>query len=191
MDADHVKPYFIIYLFEPHIHVDLCFYTMKSLPTRAGGPFTIAFDLENHLEQWVEEMNQSSPSLPDWSNVVHEEERMWTWIHYAWGHVARGEYYDIASEFGFLRNIPQAWFARLKGSEEFSGRRLEQRGETEFIESMKLCFPGPTLPALRTTLLNLIEVHNTQRARVDLLLYPKWKTTPAAREKITRLVAEM
>jgi hypothetical protein len=28
MDADHVKPYFIIYLFEPHLHVDLCFYTI-------------------------------------------------------------------------------------------------------------------------------------------------------------------
>lgn len=26
---------------------------------------------------------------PDWSNVVHEEERFWTWTHYFWCHAGR------------------------------------------------------------------------------------------------------
>jgi hypothetical protein len=191
MDADHVKPYFIIYLFEPEIHVDLCFYTIDNLPSKTGGPYAIAYDPRSQLNAWVQEMNRSSVAAPDWSNVIHEEERMWTWIHYAWCHAGRGESYDIAAEFWFLRNIPHSWFARLKGQSQFSSRRLEQKGEMEFIESMKLCYPMPNRSSVKAALLSLIAVHNAQRAQVDRLLSPKWKTTQAARDKITRLVQEM
>jgi hypothetical protein len=52
MDADHVKPFFVIYLFEPYIHVDLAFYTMADLPPHAGGPYTIAFDKDDMV--WTE-----------------------------------------------------------------------------------------------------------------------------------------
>lgn len=58
MDADHIKPYFIIYLFEPHIHVDLAFYTMENLPPQAGGPFTVAFDKKSQLGDWNIEVNK-------------------------------------------------------------------------------------------------------------------------------------
>jgi hypothetical protein len=191
MDADHVKLYFIIYLFEPHIHVDLCFYTMANLPPKAGGPYTIAFDPQSQLKSWSEEMNQPIPIKTDWSNVVHEEEQIWTWIHYAWCHAGRGEYYDIAGEFGLLRRVPHSWYARLKGAGTFNSRRLEQRGETDFIESMKLCYPMPSRSSMKAALLNLIAVHNEQRKQVDLLLAPKWKTTQTARDKIARLVEEM
>lgn len=191
MDADHVKPYFIIYLFEPHIHVDLAFYTEENLPPRAGGPFTLAFDKEARLNQWITDVNQPIQNAPDWSNVVHEEERFWTWTHYSWCHTGRGEYYDDASTFHIMRGILQTWHARLKGSEKFDTRRLEQRGETEFIEKMKPCFPQPNKESMKAALLNLIEIHNQQRLRVDQLIKPQWTTTQAARDKITRLVSEI
>ncbi|MFN7904219.1 MAG: hypothetical protein ACK5P5_03455 [Pseudobdellovibrionaceae bacterium] len=189
MDADHVKPYFIIYLFEPHIHVDLCFYTMENLPSQLGGPCEVAFDHLDRLKSWSQEMGRSALTPADWSNIVHEEERFWTWVHYAWMHVGRGEYYDIAADFEFMRKIPHNWHARLKGSEKFITRRLEQTGELEFIESMRQCFPTPDRSSLKTALLSLIAVHNSQKVRVDQMIKPEWKTSQAARDKITQLVS--
>ncbi len=191
MDADHVKPYFIIYLFEPHIHVDLAFYIIENLPPQAGGPFTIAFDKESRLNKWIVEVNKPLRVPADWSNVVHEEERFWKWTHYSWCHTGRGEYYDDASSFGIMRGIIQTWYARLKGIEKFDTRRLEQRGETTFIESMRPCFPTPDRPSMKAALLHLIDLHNQQRAEVDRLIGPQWKTTQAARDKIIRLVREI
>ncbi len=191
MDADHVKPYFIIYLFEPSIHVDLIFYTNEDLPPQAGGPFTLAFEQGAQLGSWISEVNKPFDKVVDWSNVVHEEERIWTWIHYAWCHIARGEYYDIASDFAFLRRIPHSWFARLNGADQFNARRLEARGEFQFIEKMKLCYPIPDRVSLKTALLNLIEIHNEQRDQINKLIFPPWTTKQAARDKITKLVSEI
>lgn len=188
MDADHVKPYFIIYLFEPHIHVDLAFYTPDDLPPQAGGPFKLAFDKANLFGDWLSKVNEPFQVKPDWSNVVHEEERFWTWTHYSWCHTGRGEYYDDASTFGIMRGILQKWHARLNGTELFDTRRLEQRGENAFIESMIPCFPKPNRAEMKKALLNLIEIHNQQRQQVEDLISPKWTTTPNAREKITQLI---
>ena len=191
MDADHVKPYFIIYLFDPHIHVDLAFYTMEDLPPHAGGPFTLAFDKQEQLGSWLADVNKPYKVKPDWSNVVHEEERFWTWTHYSWCHTGRGEYYDDASTFGTMRDILQKWHSRLNGNENFDTRRLEYRGEHEFIKKMNPCFPKPNRSDMKAALLNLIDIHNEQRKQVDKFLQPNWKTTQVARDKITQLVREI
>jgi hypothetical protein len=191
MDADHVKPYFIIYLFEPHIHVDLSFYTIENLPPQVGGPFTVGFDKKSQLGKWNDDVNKPLKTPADWSNIVHEEEQFWTWTHYSWCHSGRGEYYDDASTFHIMRNILQRWYARLNGTEKFDTRRLEQRGESAFIESMRACFPTPDRVSMKIALLNMIDVHNKQRAQVEKLIQPKWNTTQAARNKITQLVQEM
>ena len=191
MDADHVKPYFIIYLFEPEIHVDLAFYTLEDLPSQAGGPFAIAFDKKSQLERWLSEVNKPQKKHADWSNVVHEEERFWTWIHYSWCHTGRGEYYDCASTFGMLRSVIEEWHARLNGAEKFDTRRLEQKGGSEFAKSMHRCFPVPERASLKAALVNLIEIHESQRARVEKIAQPIWKTSDAARDKIKKLISEL
>lgn len=191
MDADHIKPYFIIYLFEPHIHVDLALYTMVDLPHNTAGPVTLAFDKKAQLARWNSETNKPQISNPDWSKVVHEEEQFWTWIHYSWCHSGRGEYYDDASTFHLMRDIVQSWHARLNGKEKFDTRRLEQRGENAFIDSMRFCFPTPDRASMKTALLNLIDIHNKQREQLDQLVRPKWKTTQDARNKISQLVQNL
>lgn len=191
MDADHVKPYFIIYLFEPHIHVDLAFYTLDNLPSQAGGPFTIAFDKNLQLENWIAKVNRPYKVEPDWSNVVHEEERFWTWTHYSWCHSGRGEYYDDASTFDIMRGVIQKWHSRLNGNENFNTRRLEQKGEIEFIKSMMPCFPKPNRQEMKLALLNLINLHNKQRVKVEKLIRPQWTTSQYTRDKITQLVRDM
>lgn len=188
MDADHIKNHFIIYLFEPHIHVDLCFYTMKDLPPQAAGPFTIAFDKESRLNHWIVDVNKSQKKAPDWSNVVHEEERFWIWTHYFWCHAGRGEAYDCSSTLSLLRSVPETWHARLEGYEPFTSRRLEDHGQGEFIQNMHASFPTPDKASVKAALLNLIQVHIQQRDLVEELLEPKWKTTEEARDKITRMI---
>ncbi len=49
----------------------------------------------------------------------------------------------------------------------------------------------PDLVSMKAALLNLIKIHNEQREQVDKLICPQWKTTQAARDKITRLVSEI
>lgn len=191
MDADHVKPFFTIYLFEPHIHVDLAFYTLDNLPPKAGGPFTIAFDKSNRMMKWATEVNKPYSTPPDWSKIVHEEEQFWTWTHYSWCHSARGEYYDDASTFHIMRKLLQQWQARLQGTERFDTRRLEQRGEMEFIQRMRPLFPKPDRASMKSALLAMIEIHNSQRQEIERTLRPHWNTTQAARDKITRLVQQM
>lgn len=191
MDADHVKPHFIIYLFEPDIHVDLAFYTLEALLQSAGAPYYIVWDSTGSLEKWAQDMNSFPGAAPDWENVIHEDEQFWTWIHYSWCHVARGEYYDIASQFEFLRRIPHTWYARLKGKPVFDSRRLEQKGDAEFIQTMSRTYASPDLLTLKNALLALIEIHNYQRSQLDKILTPYWKTSSAARIRITQLVQNL
>jgi hypothetical protein len=190
MDADHIKPHFVIYLFEPHIHVDLSFYTMTDLPTQFGAPFAIAFDKQNQLGDWLAKANKPLTFPPDWSNVIHEEERFWTWTHYLWQHTSRGEYFDDATFLGIMRGLLQTWHSRLKGSEVFSSRRLENK-DPEFARDMKELFPSADRQSLKMAYLKMIEIHNKQRAQIDALIKPKWTTTQEAREKITKLICEI
>ena len=92
---------------------------------------------------------------------------------------------------GIMRDVLHRWYARLKGSEGFNTRRLEHRGETAFIESMRPCFPTPDRAGMKAALLNLIKIHNEQRAQVEQLVCPTWKTTQSARDKITQLVQDL
>ena len=42
--ADHIKPHFVIYIFEPAIRADISLYLDDELPPAAGGPFVLAWD---------------------------------------------------------------------------------------------------------------------------------------------------
>ncbi len=71
----------LCFCFQSTTFWNFSFYTQKDLPPQAGGPFTLAFDKESNLGSWLNEANKPYRVEPDWSNVVHEEERFWTWTH--------------------------------------------------------------------------------------------------------------
>ena len=54
-DADHIKPHFIIYLFEPAVRVDVNLYLVEDLPPAAGGPYLLAWDTTGALQAWLRE----------------------------------------------------------------------------------------------------------------------------------------
>ena len=54
-DADHIKPHFVIYIFEPAvsaaaIRADINLYLVDDLPAAAGGPFVLAWDSTGALQ---------------------------------------------------------------------------------------------------------------------------------------------
>ncbi len=113
-DADHVKPFFVIYLFTPKVKADIPLYTFDDLPGPDGGPYALAWDDTGRLREWANAAIPADEAV-DWSPAVHEDEQFWAWLVYSVQHIRRGELYSIASEFAALRDVAEQWQARLEG----------------------------------------------------------------------------
>ena len=186
-DADHVKPYFVIYLFEPGVKADLPLHLVTDPPLPGGAPFELLWDTSGDVVKWVEASNAGRQELaPDWSAVVHEEERIWAWIYYCVRHVQRGEYYDVASDFHMLREIVEAWHARLGGKPFFDVRRVHER-EPETMRRFADLFPRPERESQKQALRALIEIHDGQREQVEGSLGVAWRTSADGRGRIREL----
>jgi predicted nucleotidyltransferase len=183
-DADHVRPYFVIYLFDEAapggtpVKADLALFLEDELPPPEGGPYRVAWDDAGMLRDWA---SRSSTREADWALAVHEDERFWAWTYYCLQHVRRGEYYEIASELHWLRGIVEAWRARLAGENEFSPRRVESRYD---VADLAETFAAPNHRALRAALLKLIDLHESQRAEIAA----EWSTSHEARARIRDMV---
>jgi hypothetical protein len=188
-DADHVRPFFVIYLFEPDVKADLALNLATDPPSPGGAPYEVLWDTASEITKWVEASNagRQRDLPPDWGDAVHEEERIWAWIYWCARHVQRGEYYDVASDFHTLREIVEAWHARLCGNAFFELRRVHER-EPETMHRFADLFPRPTRESLKQALRVLIEIHDQQREEVDDSLRTGWRTAPEARERIRQLV---
>ena len=189
-DADHVKPHFVIYLFEPGVKADLALYTLDDLPAVEGRPYRCVWDARGELERWTENDQCAAACRPRLGpGVVHEDERFWAWMFYVWQHIDRGEYYHVASEIAALRNIVEQWGARLAGTPRFEHRRLEQRPDSGAdLERLGAMFPDPERGVQRRACLSMIELQNELRSRVSERVAPEWTTTASARERITALI---
>jgi len=187
-DADHVRPHFVIYLYEPGIKTDIPLNVVTDPPTPGGAPYEVLWDETGDVTRWVEAANDGREVLPpDWSEAAHEDERLWAWTYYCLLHIRRGEYYDIAYEFPVLRNIVETWHARLRGASVFDIRRVHER-EPDTIREFVDLFPGPTRADLKRALQKLIEVHERQRAQID---WVQWTTSDETRQRMSRWIEEL
>ena len=183
-DADHVRPYFVIYLFDAAdrdgtpVKADLALYLENELPPPEGGPYRVAWDDAGLLRDWAA---RTADRHADWALAPHEDERFWAWTFYCLQHVQRGEYYEIASELHWLRGIVEVWRARLAGRARFDLRRAEQSYD---LTDLADTFPAPNRKALQAALLKLIELHERQRAEIDA----EWRTSEEARTRIRAMV---
>jgi predicted nucleotidyltransferase len=182
-DADHVKPFFVIYLFSPKVKADISLCTFDDLPGPEGGPYVLAWDDTGRLGEWANTA-VAIPEPVDWAQAIHEDERFWAWLVYSIQHIRRGELYSIATEFAALRDIVEQWQARLEGRYRFSTRRAEQLGDTSELGEL---FPRPERASLKEALLKLIAIHDRQRSHLDL----PWRTSDEAREQIRRWVDKL
>jgi hypothetical protein len=187
-DADHIKPHFVIYLFEPAIRADINLYLTDELPPPGGGPYVIVWDKTGSLADWAN-MLPKQRSAPDWREAVHEDERFWAWLSYLYNHVHRGEYYHCAYEFPVLRDIIEKWIARLAGHAHFNSRRLESTAWAERLLAHDL-FPGPDRESLKMCILNAIEIQLELRKEIAELDVA-WKTDAKAIAKISQLIRDL
>ena len=189
-DADHVKPYFIIYIFEPGIKADINLYIEDDLPPVQGAPYSIVWDHQGVLDTWLKGLPKPGQPEPDWAPVIHEDERFWAWLFYCYGHIHRGECYHIADEFPALRDIVQKWAARLDGLAAFGTRHLEKQAFARPLFEYDL-FPRPTRQSLKACMLDIIALQRILRAQISQQQGIQWKTTDQAIDKITGLIESL
>jgi len=191
-DADHIKPYFVIYFFEPDIKADINLYLRDDLPPLEGGPYEIVWDQMGTLGSWIDSLGEAQEVEPDWDQVVHEDERFWAWTFYCYSHVHRGEYYHVAFEFPVLRDILEQWAAKLAGYPGFNSQRLEREPFSGDLFSYDL-FPKPDPGSLKSALKDAICYQLDLREAIEDRFKGQgtvldWKTSREAVEKITALV---
>jgi len=193
-DADHIKPHFVIYIFDPParaaaIRADINLYLVDDLPPAAGGPFVLAWDDTGALRAWLDGLPQLKQAAPDWSVAIHEDERFWAWLVYLYNHVHRGEYYHCAYGFPELRDILEQWVARLGGQARFGVRRLDSAPWAERLLANDL-FPKPDRASLKACMLAAIELQLELRSEIEARGVT-WKTEPRAIGKVTRLIESL
>ncbi len=189
-DADHIKPYFVIYFFEPDIKADIHLFLKENLPPKEGGPYEIIWDNSGDLEQWQVIQNELPFPSPDWNDAVHEDEQFWAWLFFLYSHVNRGEYYDGASEFPPIRNIVEQWIARLAGKHEFVSRKLENEVYAKKLLQNDI-FPSPNRRSLKTAIINLAKLQLDLRSEIEKKYEIKWKTGQGAILKISELINDL
>jgi len=190
-DADHVKPHFVIYWFEPGVQTDIALYTADKLPAPAGAPYRVAWDAIGALTSWAAQQDVPPQGELGWNQTWHEDERFWAWTTYCARHIERGEYYHIALEFHFLRAIIEQWHARLSGQASFPVRHTEARSDPKFLARLKPCFPQPGRESLKAGLLRLIELQHELRARISETAGVRWRTRDDARVRIEQSVRDL
>lgn len=190
-DADHVKPYFVIYFFEPSIHVDLNFYVESDLPSFAGAPYVKAWGDDSAFEKWLAQVNSAPPTSIDWNTLVHDDERFWAWIHYSCSHALRGEYYDSASFMKDLRKIVENWHAKLNGATAFDSRKAESRWSSNFISQMNKTFASPEPASVASAFRTLIKIQLEQRRILSDTKNMRWRTSDSTIEKISGMVNQL
>jgi hypothetical protein len=198
-DADHIKPHFVIYLFDPSpqaaaIRADINLYLVDELPPAAGGPYVDVWDDTGALRNWLNALPVQAPTAPDleapdWGAAAHEDERFWAWLVYLYNHVHRGEYYVCAYGFPELRDILEQWVARLAGHARFSPRRLENAPWAERLLSYDL-YPKPDRASLKACMLAAIELQLELRSEMEKQ-GASWRTGPKAIAKVTQLVESL
>lgn len=186
-DADHIRPYFVIYLFEPRIKADIGFCLKDKLPPLEAGPFVVVWDSDGALNRWFG--TAAKPAAPgvSWQAAVHEDERFWAWLFCLYSHLHRGEYYNCAYEFPVVRDILEQWHARLAGFRRFNTRRMEENAALNRLPRQGL-FPTPDKESIKACLQRAIEEQLILRKEIEGLLGPVWKTSSRAIEKITGLI---
>lgn len=193
-DADHIKPYFVIYLFEPCVKADINFYTLADLPPCEGAPYEVVVSREDVLDDWCNRTNdeavkiRESRPIVSSEDLIHDDERVWAWLVYASQHTLRGEYYSAAVSSGPLRHILEKWSALLHSKSRFEPRRIEHRYTEIELGPLTKLFPSPDLESLKNALIESIEIHQRQREQIGRRFNVTWKTSEQAIQKIHEIV---
>ena len=196
-DADHIRSYFVIYLFEPCVKADLNLYVEDDLPRWQGAPFEVIWSDAAGLTEWCEaasreaELKTGDGSAATAEQLIHDDERVWAWLVYVALHAKRGEYYSAARAFGDIRDVVENWSACLEGAHDFSPRGFERRMSRTRAEQWAGLFPQPSKASLKEAFCLAAEIHLEQRAILQSRLGFAWRTSEKGIRKVRAFVREL
>lgn len=142
------------------------------------------------MTNWLNQHTEWVPPKPDWSEVVHEDERFWAWALYLSLHIKRGELYGSAREFPMIAGILETWIARLNEKSQFEHRRKE--AEFNNVNSLgTYLFPEPTKSSLKGSVQKLVDEFVNIREIVEERIKPNWRVTEFTIRKVKIYVDSM
>ena len=121
--AEHVgEPRLLICLYGPPLlHVDLKFVALPDAAQRVDEN-VVLWEREGRLSAVLATARAAYPA-PDLQWI---EDRIWTWVHYMAGKIARGELFDTLDGLGFVRaRVLGPLLLQLHGAQPNGVRRIE------------------------------------------------------------------
>jgi RimJ/RimL family protein N-acetyltransferase/predicted nucleotidyltransferase len=122
--GEHVgEPRLLICLYgDPLLHVDLKFVALEDAAQRVEDPAVI-WERDGRLSQVLSRGRAEFPKPdPQWL-----DDRVWTWVHYAAGKIARGELFEALDGLAFLRGRVLGPLALVRAGGRPAGvRRIER-----------------------------------------------------------------
>ncbi|WP_421945084.1 hypothetical protein [Pedobacter sp.] len=150
----------LICLYEnPLLHVDIKFVTLKEFEIRVENP-VILLDTDNQLQDVIDKTQANFP-MPDFQWI---EDRFWTWVHYAFLKIGRGEYFEALDFFGFMRMVVIGPLLHLRNNNLPRGVR---KVETQLIQNdfdlLKGTLSNNEKASLLKALENIIKLYQSLR----------------------------
>lgn len=162
--GEHVgEPRLLVCLYDnPLLHVDIKFLTLPEFYTRIENPI-ILFERNNQLSDVIKSTVAVWPQ-PDLQWI---EDRMWTWVHYIAGKIARGEYFECLDGLGFIRARVLAPLLQLKSKTQPRGlRKVETKLTLSDLENLKITVASYSRDSIIKSLDNTIGIYKSLRKKI-------------------------
>lgn len=144
------------------LHVDIKFLTLPEFHHRVEDP-VILLDTDGQLAQVIATTSSAFPP-PD---LQWMEDRFWTWVHYSYTKIQRGEYFEAFDTAGFLRAVVLGPMLHLKhGNQPRRVRRVETLLPPEDLSQLKRTLPQYDKASLLDSLRQMVALY--QNLRTDL-----------------------
>jgi predicted nucleotidyltransferase len=162
--GEHVgEPRLLVCLYDdPLLHVDIKFLTLPELYDRVENP-VILFERNNQLSEVIQSTKAVWPQ-PDFQWI---EDRIWTWVHYIAGKMARGEYFECLDGLGYIRARVLAPLLQLKSKTQPRGlRKVEAKLSLPDLENLKITVAGYNRDSIIKSLDNTISIYRSLRKKL-------------------------
>ena len=173
--GEHVgEPRLLICLYGPPLlHVDLKFVALPDAAQRVDEN-VVLWEREGRLSAVLATARAAYPA-PDLQWI---EDRIWTWVHYMAGKIARGEFFDTLDGLGFVRaRVLGPLLLQLHGAQPNGVRRVEARAPAH-------------LDALRATVAEHDAASCERALRATVALYRELRERSATASLVRRSAAE-
>ena len=160
--GDHVgEPRMLICMFrDPLVHVDVKFVALNDFRDRIENPW-IAWEVGGKLSKILRETSlHELKTDPQWL-----EDRIWTWVHYGAGKIARGEIFEAIGFLSFLREKVLGPLGLWVYEKPIRGVRRIEQYLPEFGQRLQRTIPSYSKESCFEALRACIEIYRDLRLR--------------------------